>query len=210
MKILTKGFAIALLCAGLLWIADSGVRAEINPKYSVAGDAALNQLVQKAKAGDTEADYQLGIIYLTGSGVPASGPTALSYLRQASWKGDTKASVLIAASYLFPEAFGLKLGPQDTAACQNVLKTAAKKGDTFAKKMVAYATYLGAPGLKQNQKEAADLFRQLHIPESDYAGLPEGTKFSQVFENALESAYGMTISDGKITSFDDANYPPKS
>lgn len=200
-------FALAIMaCSGF-------ANAEISQKYSISDDAALKNLEQMASDGDVAAQYKLGIIYLTGNGVEASKAKALKWIRAAAWRGDPKAQVLVAASYAFPSLFGLNVQEQDKRACAFVLQKAAKKGDKFAKKMLAYSYLLGYDGQKrtdkakeEDAKKAEPLFKELGMTPEEYK-FPADASFSQIFEEGLEQAYNLNFKDGKVTSFDDDKYP---
>src|SRR5579872_6743718 len=58
---------------------------------------ALPLLAQAAQAGLPEAAYQIGRLYLQGSGVPYSQSEAVRWLQQAALHGNVEAECLLAA-----------------------------------------------------------------------------------------------------------------
>lgn len=225
MKAFLKLFLSLIACVSMFVFTNFGAaNAEVNAKYSISGDQALSNLEKQAQEGDAEAQYKLGIIYLTGNGVTADKNKAIKLIRQAAQQKMDKAQVLVAASYAIPNLFDVKVGPQDLAACRFILnktgvvikdKKVSGIKDKFAAKMLAYLDLLGMDGVKRDEKQinagkenAAAIFEKLEISPDDYK-VPEGTTFRQIFEKGLEQAYGLEIRDGKVVSFDDDNYSAK-
>ena len=67
----------------------------------IRGDyaTAFEKLTQAAEAGDTQAQFNLGVMYGDGLGVPQDDQQAASWFRKAAEAGHTKAQVLLGLSY---------------------------------------------------------------------------------------------------------------
>lgn len=167
-------------------------------------EETLKNLNQMASQGNAEAEYKLGMMYLTGDNVPVSKQKAIELIRKSSWKGNTQAKVLVAASYALPELFDLKIGKQDLPACQYLLKDAYDQGNKFATKILAYAYLFGIPGLEKSKGIANNLFYILGISEKDYKNLPQGITFNQIFKREVEQEYGITIGNSKVMHHDNS------
>lgn len=66
----------------------------------MTGMLELNQLVARAKAGDDEAQFELGQRYAEGKGVPQDLARAVEWYRKAAEAGHTAAQVRLAECYL--------------------------------------------------------------------------------------------------------------
>ncbi len=103
---------IAALCAGFTlgltapaWAGvDEGVAAYKRGDYATA----LRELRPLAKQGNANAQYNLGIMYENGRGVPQDDAEAVKWYRKAAEEGYAKAQVLFGNMYL--QGYGV---PQD-------------------------------------------------------------------------------------------------
>src|SRR4051794_41761724 len=61
---------------------------------------ALPLLARAAEAGNAEAEYHIGKLYLQGGGVPYSQAEGARWLERAGWHGNVEAQSLLAAVLL--------------------------------------------------------------------------------------------------------------
>jgi TPR repeat protein len=73
------------------------VRRAVRMKDFIKASALLGRL---AEGGEADAQYQLGVLYETGRGVPQNDAKALEYYRQAAEQGHAKAQYSLAEFYL--------------------------------------------------------------------------------------------------------------
>jgi TPR repeat protein len=63
-------------------------------------EVEFQQLVERAQAGDAEAQLELGQRYATGTGVPQDDVQAAAWYRSAAEGGDTEAMVALGRCYV--------------------------------------------------------------------------------------------------------------
>lgn len=121
-----------------------------------AGDypTAMRLLDPLARDGNTDAQYNLGLIYARGLGVPRDLETALTWYRRAADLGHAGAQFSIGAMYVT----GLGV-PQDYAQAIAWYTKAATLGDPGAQTNLALM-YDRGRGVAQNIVTAADWYRK--------------------------------------------------
>ena len=87
MNKLLKKMMVALLSFGLA----QAVWADNMPNFQ--------KTLQAAKQGNVDAQYNLGVMYAIGQGVPQDDAQAVQWYRQAAEQGDAQAQVLLGIAY---------------------------------------------------------------------------------------------------------------
>ena len=115
---------------------------------------AIEDLKQVAYAGDVAAQVQLGVIYLTGDGVPKDDVEAMKWLRKAADQDNATAERYLAEMY-----FKGRGVPADNMEAAKWLRMAADQGDAESAHNLAvlYSQGLGVP---RNLKQAAEWMRK--------------------------------------------------
>ena len=73
----------------------------------------INALIEKAKSGDTEAQFNLGIAYYVGHGVKADLEEAAQWYRKAAEQGHAKAQFNLGIAYYF--SWGIERSLEEAA-----------------------------------------------------------------------------------------------
>ena len=138
------------------------------------GGGKLDQLTQKAKAGDVEAIYQLGYIYENGLSVKANREKAIEFYKKAAKMGSEDAKLSLELIGLDEDLKGSKsisnrvtinsLGSGLSTAIgsgdlRDIIKD-AKSGDKEALFALAVMYENGVAPLKQDDKKALLLFKK--------------------------------------------------
>ncbi len=61
--------------------------------------ATVTSLAEQAEAGDVRAQYQLGVVYEEGRGVPPNGQQAVAWYRRAALQNDVDAQLALGIVY---------------------------------------------------------------------------------------------------------------
>ena len=124
---LLGGMLVLLLVSGVAWA-------------QTAADIAALRV--KANAGDADAQYNLGLMYLKGQGVPQDYAQAVTWWRQAAEQGDAAAQSDLGVMYATGQGV-----PQDDAQAVAWTRKAADQGHALAQLNlgVMYANGKGAP-----------------------------------------------------------------
>ena len=131
----------ALVVATLTLAVCSSACVQTQDAHSPAAHA-LADLRASAEAGDAEAQFILGGMYVTGVGVPQDAAAAVAWYRRAAEQGNATAKNNLGAMYA--EGLGV---PPDAAAAVAWYRRAATQGDTRAQYNLGgmYAEGLGVP-----------------------------------------------------------------
>ena len=122
---------------------------------AVAGDSqALQQLRTLATGGDAAAQYNLGLIYEEGSGVPRDYAEAVRWYRKAADQGLANAQYNL--GYIYAGGQGV---PQDYAEAMRWYRLAAGQGLASAEYNLGYL-YANGQGVPQSYIDAAHWFRE--------------------------------------------------
>ncbi len=103
---------------------ETGVEAYQRGDYATA----LTEFRPLAQQGDARAQYNLGVIYSKGQGVPQDYAEALHWYRQAAEQGDASGQFGLGGMYL--DGRGV---PRDYAEAVRWYRQAAEQGDARAK-----------------------------------------------------------------------------
>lgn len=114
--------SLLLALAGPVLAADfaAGMRAYENKDYATA----IQEWRPLAESGDAAAQFNLGLMYLDGAGVPQSLPHAIEWFRRSADQGYTKAQYNLGAMYAVGR--GIK---RDYITAHMWLNLCAAKGD---------------------------------------------------------------------------------
>ena len=121
MKQTVKWLAAALIALGL----NQAVWADNMPDFQ--------KTLQAAKQGNVDAQYNLGVMYAIGQGVPQDDAQAVQWYRQTAEQGDAQAQVLLGIAYesgrgvrqdlaLAQEWYGKACDNGDQIGCNNYLR----------------------------------------------------------------------------------------
>ncbi len=138
-------------------------------------NAVINEFRQAAEAGDADAQFEMGVLYQYGRGVPQNLSEALSFYRKAAEQGHLGAQSNLGILY----ASGLLI-PRDYSQALHWFMKAANQGDAFAQNNLCrlhsfgegvprdYVTAymwleLAIGSLEGAQKEKAEMNRDLFL-----------------------------------------------
>ena len=108
----------------------------------------IQELIQKAEAGDTESQFKLGGLYDFGHGVPRSGKDTEKWYRLAAEAGHSEAQNSMGSIYQAEERYGEALVWYEKSAAQN---------NELATNNLAYLYDLGL-GVSQDRQKAHELY----------------------------------------------------
>src|SRR5690349_9219496 len=94
-----------LLCLCLLGMPVDAQQSEKRPAYSENVGSDIANLREQAGRGNAMAEYRLGRLYMTGTGVSLNYPEAAKFLRAAAEQGLTEAEVVL--GYLYENGKGV-------------------------------------------------------------------------------------------------------
>lgn len=155
--------AIATLLVLIASAAEAGPFEDGVAAY-VRGDPELALRIWKplAEQGDAAAQFNVGLLYNSGQGVPKDAGAAAHWYRLAADQGFAKAQLNLADMYV--DGNGV---PQDLLEAAKLYGEAAKQRNANARYKLAYLHHHGM-GVRQELKEAVRLYRQ-----AADQGLPE-------------------------------------
>ncbi len=162
---------------------DAGVRDLDAGDYA----AALKAFGLSAREGNSDAQYQLGIIYMDGLGVRSNAEEAAYWFRKAAQNGHMASQFEI--GHCFATGSGVQ---QDSRIAAEWYWRAAEQGDPDAAFYLA-RMYRDGVGMKVDIEKARYYFRQ-----ASEAGLPEATdELSALPAPAPKVAKASTRKSGK-------------
>jgi S1-C subfamily serine protease len=135
-------------------------------KLKALRELPLDELKNKAEAGDAGAQHTLGIHYHDGEGVPQDDAEALRWERKAAEQGHADAETWLGACYF--KGAGVS---QDYAEAVKWLRKSAEQGDVVAQVLLA-SCYENGLGVPQDRKEAEKWYRK--TDQSEVPGDPRG------------------------------------
>ena len=139
--------AIAILTALVLF--PCGLARAQSSSQASARKKTIEDLKEIAYAGDVAAQVQLGVIYLTGDGVPRDDAEAVKWLRKAAEQDNPLGERYLAEMY-----FKGRGVPADNEEAAKWLLMAAEQGDAESEHNLA-VLYTQGLGVPRNVKEAA-------------------------------------------------------
>ena len=119
-----------------------------------AQDNSIEAIRTRANAGDAEAQFNLGVMYDAGLGVPQDLVEAVAWYRQAAEQGDADAQYNLGVAY----ANGLGV-PQDLVEAVAWCRQAAEQGYADAQYNLGLM-YANGEGVPQDAVEAVAWYRQ--------------------------------------------------
>jgi TPR repeat protein len=131
---------------------------------------AVNQFWLPAHRGDTNAQYQLGLLYGSGNGIQKSLFEAAKWYRRAADQGHAKAQAMLGV--LFNAGLGV---PQSKTEAIKWWRRAANQGDADARFNLGMAYWKG-DGVTQDFDKANALFRAMAPAGNAYARSVLGTR----------------------------------
>jgi TPR repeat protein len=115
--------------------------------------STLQNLIQRAESGETNAQFQLAHRYLNGEGVATDNFMALQWFTRAAEQGNSNAQYNIAVMYL--NGIGVI---QDNTAAVDWFQKAANNGDAQAQFTLAIILFNGQYGMTKNVPQAYKWF----------------------------------------------------
>ena len=153
----------------------------------VRGDhqSALRIWKSLAEQGDAAAQFNVGLLYSSGQGVPQDAGAAAQWYRLAADQGYAKAQLNLADMYA--EGNGV---PQDFVEAAKLYGEAAKQRNANARYKLAYLYHNGI-GVSRDSKQAVDLYQQAADQGLPEAQLMLGILYSlgEAVPQNLEIAY---------------------
>jgi uncharacterized protein len=131
-------FAVALLLSGCAGMGSGGV--------------TIDDLKTKANQGDTNAQFQLGVVYDQGQGVAKNQSEAAAWYRRAAEQGHAPAQNSLGSMHQYGEG-----APQDNAEAVRWYQKAADQGYGEAYTNLGYM-YDGGLGVAQDKQKAVKLY----------------------------------------------------
>ena len=142
---LCTGFALGLTAPA--WAGfDEGVAAYDRGDYATA----LREWRPLAKQGNANAQYNLGIMYNNGRGVPQDFAEAVKWYSKAAEQGMAEAQVNLGVMYMYYNGHGV---PQDLAEVVKWNRMAAEQGDAGAQYNLG-VMYDNGQGVPQDYAQA--------------------------------------------------------
>ena len=122
---LARGAAVAALSAALLAASPAG--AQTSDEKLDDARARIEKLLLAAEQGDASAQFNLGVMYADGEGVPQNYSEAVRWYRLAAEQGDASAQFNLGIMYANGEGV-----PQDYSEAMRWFQLAAEQGDASA------------------------------------------------------------------------------
>jgi len=122
---------------------------------SCTSEEETKPLIAKAEQGHVEAQYNLGLRYNNGQGVPQDYKEASKWWRKAAEQGDADAQTLLGLRY----ALGQGVLKDDKEAVKWYL-TKAEQGDADAQTLLGLMYANGGMGMAQDYKESVKWYRK--------------------------------------------------
>ena len=132
----------------------SAASAPANPPQTVASGIDITDVEDLANRGDATAQFNLGVLYHDGEGVPQNYTQAAVWFRKAAEKGNADAQYSLGV--LYDLGHGV---PNDYAQADILFRKAADQGHARAQYNLAYA-YRHGQGVEQDSVEAAVWYRK--------------------------------------------------
>lgn len=152
MRFMTK-FRIIALAAACLMSPAIPAPAQ-SPERAAAQKRTIADLKDVAYAGDETAQVELGVIYLTGDGVPKDDTEAVKWLRKAAEQDSALGERYLAEMYF--KGRGVTADNEEAAKW---LRLAANQDDAQSQYNLA-VLYTQGLGVPRNLKEAVNLMRR--------------------------------------------------
>ena len=139
-------FVFSIICLAMPTWADFQAGMEANDREDYA--TALREWQPLAERGDALAQYNLGMLYRKGRGVPQDDVQARKWYAKAAAQGLAKAQFNLGTLYFNGEG-----GPKDYQQALRWFRLAADQGEALAQTKIAIM-YLEGHGVPQNIVQA--------------------------------------------------------
>ena len=126
---------------------------QAGPASTGSVDDSFEAVQTRANTGDGQAQYNLGLMYANGEGVPQNDAESLRWFRLAADQGLAEAQAAIGVMYTNGRGV-----PQDDVEALRLYRLAAEGGDAFAQFNLGVA-YRDGEGVSQNDTEELRWFR---------------------------------------------------
>ena len=183
-----------VVCIALV-VATLTACVQTQDEHSPAAQA-LAALRASAEAGDAEAQFILGGMYVTGVGVPQDAAEAVAWYRRAAEQGYARAQYNLGAMY--DQGVGV---PQDAAEAVAWYRRAAEQGDASAQSNLG-AMYDQGVGVPQDAAEAVAWYRRAAEQGDARAQYNLGGMYRKgrgVLQDAAEAHMWLTIAASRST-----------
>jgi TPR repeat protein len=198
------GWAIFMVCtAGAIFVVSLTLTFNSTPstpsssQANVSAAAITPTMLSEAKSGDAAAQFNLGILYKDGQGVPQDFAQAAVWFRKAAEQGDAHAQFCLGALYSFGQGV-----PQDYAQAAVWYRKAAEQGDAGAQGNLG-ALYMSGQGVPQDYAQGVAWNRKAAEQGDADAQLRLGATYiiGQGVPQSYEEAYFWfdLAASGKIT-----------
>jgi TPR repeat protein len=128
-------------------------KAQRNPGPPRAEDSSETQnagrLLAAARLGNPWSQFDLGLCYAKGQGVPQDLDEAVNWFRKAAEQGNSRAQFTL--GFCYQHGYGIE---QDSEEAVNWFRKAAKQGDPDAQSNLGYC-YFHGEGVQQDFVKAA-------------------------------------------------------
>jgi TPR repeat protein len=193
---------LSISCLSVLWLSFSGVVAKAQDgnadpiPYVDKLRLEVSNIRDQAGRGDAMAEYRLGRLYMTGTGVTSDYKEAAKYLHAADEQGLPEAKVVL--GYLYENGKGV---PRDYRRAFDYYAAAARQGDLTAANNLA-AMYGHGRGVRRDVQQSVNWYRhaaeggnvvaQCNLATLYFRGrgvVQDYTEAAQWFRKAAESGY---------------------
>ena len=159
-KLLRAMLMAALLSVTVSAAAVAGPLEDANAAHEKGDDATALRLTRaEAEHGSADAQYNLGVIYFTGQGVPRDDTEAAKWFRLAADQGDATAQYNLGALYFsgsgVPQNYGEAAKLYDLAAANTSLHCSSQVPLSIAARDVYGLSFAATPGNRYGFRRAA-------------------------------------------------------
>ena len=155
-SLLAKGMFLNLLigfCVSFVFISSSFASSQ-QPSPSEIVPEKYQEVLNKAKTGDVNAQMKLGLLYYSGVGLEKNYQSALHWFKIAAEKGHPGANYMLGKIFL--SGIGVKT---DIPLAVQYLEKASENGDSSAQAILGQLYYEGT-GIEKDYEKAAFFFRK--------------------------------------------------
>jgi TPR repeat protein len=114
----------------------------------------VEEIKAKAEAGDPDSEFQLGVRYALGEGIPEDSAKAMKWFRKAAEQGFAPAQSMLGSCFLTGESVA-----KDSAEAVKWLRKAAEQGDSTGQLNLGFA-YSRGEGVPKDLAAAVKWFRK--------------------------------------------------
>jgi uncharacterized protein len=144
----TSSSLLLILCACSAFAQQKTV-GQLVANVKSGDKPALQQLIMMGTAGNAEAQFNLGVLYEQGNGVPKDYVQAVNWYRKAAEQGDTDAQLMLGLMYV----------AGDAVQATNWFRKAAEQGLSKAQFNLG-VMYSNGDGVPKDHVQAANWYRK--------------------------------------------------